>query len=99
MDRRAIDQATQAYIDQYRGAAGDARTAWLLAKQARGGLPNDVPLRNAEHYLYSSYQPLGAYMAPGYTAWKTIRDRQLPQDPWGEIKWGMSPVFGGMGVR
>ena|SRR5689334_16602847 len=116
LDGRGLSDAqTQAYVDYFRDLAQAADTqsktgyAWEQSKLARLAPENynDIPLRNAEHYLWTKHQPTASLMAPGYLIYKMLRSfepgvsgdpernpkDQSWQDPIGELLWGTKALF------
>ena len=94
----ANDAATQKHVDNARNAGGDPFTQWSIAKVQRQEPEgyNDVPLRNAEHYLWTYYNPIDTALAAPYLVSKQFESdpggnpqrTHINPDSWGELKWG-----------
>src|SRR2546425_177102 len=96
---------TQAYINTYMNMhGGDVKKAWLQAMSDRLEKPNDVPLRNAEHALYSQHfinthgvtgKAAMAVATPLYTGLKqATQPASADPAPMDEMKWGFKPIAG-----
>src|SRR6266850_8205445 len=99
--RQSIDEQTQGWINQMRSRGaelngGESGAAWRQAKMLRKEQPHNVPLRNAEHFLWSQSQGgVPGLIAPLYLGYKYIKDPSgnSSPDPLGQLIWGMKPIF------
>lgn len=102
------DEITRALIAGYQ-SMGNPADAHLHSKVDRAYFPNDVPLRNAEHYLFSNaFGGAPGLAAPAYLASKGMdmfqpgplgepvfdpSKQYSAPDPIGQLKWGMLPIL------